>query len=62
MDDAKANEHGAMEEMERMHHGDSAHMYMTRRGPRIPQISNARMKIVDKLRAGIEKYRTTTWR
>ena len=57
MDDAKANEHGAMEDMEGMHHGDSAHMYMTTLRPANSADQQRAHEIVDKLRAGIEKYR-----
>jgi hypothetical protein len=57
MDDAKANEHDAMEDMEGMHHGDSAHMYMTTLRPANSADQQRANEIVDKLRAGIEKYR-----
>lgn len=57
VDDAKASEHAAMQDMAGMGQGNSAHMYMT-----APQTASAEdqqraHEIVEKLRAGIEKYK-----
>ena len=39
------NEQAAMEDMADMHHGDTAHMHMTRRGHNGQPISSERMKL-----------------
>ena len=60
MDDAKANEHGAMEDMEGMHHGDSAHMYMTTRLGN-SAISNAPMKLWTNCGRELRSTATIMW-
>jgi len=55
--DASVGEHGAMLEMQRMHHGDSLHTRMTASRPGTPTDQRRAEEIVDQLRAGIEKYR-----
>jgi hypothetical protein len=56
MDDAKASEHGAMQDMAGMHHGDSAHMHMTAMRPANAADQQRANEIAEKLKAGMEKY------
>jgi hypothetical protein len=57
IDDAKASEHAAMQDMAGMGHGNSAHNYMT--GPRAANEADQQRanQIARKLRGGIEKYK-----
>jgi hypothetical protein len=57
VDDAKASEHAAIQDMAGMGHGNSAHLYMT--APRTANAQDQRLanEIAEKLRAGIEKYK-----
>lgn len=57
MDDAKASEHSAMQDMAGMHRGDSAHMHMTTLRPANAADQQRANEIVEKLRAGIAKYK-----
>jgi len=54
--DASVGEHGAMLEMQHMHHGDTVHMHMTAPRPGTPRDQKRAEEIVEQLRAGIEKY------
>jgi len=55
--DASVGEHGAMLEMQHMHHGDTPHMHMTAARPGTPPDQKRAEEIVEQLRAGIEKYK-----
>jgi hypothetical protein len=50
-------ERDAMHDMEHMHHGDTAHMHMTKLRPQNAADQKRAQEIADKLRAGIEKYK-----
>jgi hypothetical protein len=56
-DDASIGEHNAMVDMQHMHHGDTAHMHMTAPRPASAEDERRANEIVERLRAGIEKYR-----
>jgi hypothetical protein len=55
--DASVGEHGAMLEMQHMHHGDTPHMHMTAPRPGTPEDQQHAEEIVQQLRAGIAKYK-----
>ncbi len=58
MDDAKANEHAAVEDMTPgLHNAHSMHMTMTAMRPQTPDDSARVSEIVAQLRSGIEKYK-----
>lgn len=57
MDDAKASEHQAMQDMAGMHHGDNVHMHMTAMRPANAADQQRANEIAEKLKAGMEKYR-----
>jgi len=56
-DEADVGEHGAMLEMQHMHHGDTPHMHMTAPRPQNAEDQKRAEEIVEQLRAGIEKYK-----
>jgi hypothetical protein len=56
-EDAATTEQGAVHDMERMHHGDTAHMHMTKPRPETAEDQKRAEEIVELLRAGIEKYK-----
>jgi len=56
-DDASSGEHNAMVEMQNMHNGDTRHMHMTKLRPANAEDQKRANEIVEKLRAGIERYR-----
>lgn len=57
MDDAKASEAHAVQDMTPGHHdAHSAHMHMTAMRPQTPEDTQRATEIVAQLRAGIEKY------
>jgi len=56
-DDASAGEHGAMLDMQHMHHGDTPHMHMTASRPQTAEDQKRAIEIVEQLRAGIERYK-----
>lgn len=55
--DASVGEHGAMLEMQHMHHGDTPHMHMTSSRPGTPEDQKRAEEVVEQLRAGIAKYK-----
>jgi hypothetical protein len=55
--DASVGEHGAMLEMQHMHHGETPHMHMTGSRPGTAEDQKQAEELVEQLRAGIEKYR-----
>jgi len=57
MDEAKSDEQEAVHDMAHMHHGSSAHMYMTASRPAAPGDQQRAEETVQQLRAGIEKYK-----
>jgi hypothetical protein len=56
-DEAHVGEHGAMVDMQHMHHGDTSHMHMTASRPQTAEDQQRANEIVEQLRAGIEKYK-----
>jgi hypothetical protein len=56
-DDASVGEHNAMIDMQHMHMSDSRHMHMTKARPASAEDLKHTNEIVDRLRAGIEKYK-----
>lgn len=57
MQAGRSNEQAAMEDMANMHHGDTAHLHMTKARPQGPTDQQRADEIVKELRTGIEKYR-----
>lgn len=56
MDDAKANEAHAVQDMTGMQHRHNPHMHMTSPRPETPEDAARAKEITDQLRAGIAKY------
>lgn len=56
-EEAHVGEHGAMVDMQHMHHGDTPHMHMTAARPQTAEDQRRANEIVEQLRAGIAKYR-----
>jgi hypothetical protein len=54
---ASVGEHGAMVDMQHMHHGNTPHMRMTPARPQTAEDQKRANEIVEQLRAGIEKYK-----
>jgi hypothetical protein len=54
---ASVGEHGAMVQMQHMHHGGTPHMQMTAPRPQTAEDRKRADEIVEQLRAGIEKYK-----
>lgn len=56
-DEADVGEHGAMLEMQHMHHGNTPHLHMTASRPMTAQDQQRAEETVEQLRAAIEKYK-----
>ena len=54
---ASVGEHGAMVDMQHMHHGDTPHMHMTAPRRQTAEDQKRAAEIVEQLRAAIEKYK-----